>query len=67
MLYNRLLSLNVDGSRVRSHGRKIVRNNGSVDMISVEEEKNKREDLYFMLIGVDVTYNYCILNDYVVL
>lgn len=51
----------------RAYDRKIVRNNGSVDMISVEEEKNKREDLYFMLIGVDVTYNYCVLNDYVVL
>lgn len=49
-----------------SRSRKIVKNNGSVDMISVKEKKkNKREDLYFMLIGV--TYNYCVLNDYVVL
>lgn len=56
--------LNVDGS----HSRKIVRNNGSVDMISVWRKKNNKcEDLYFMLIGVNVTYNYCVLNDCVVL
>lgn len=53
--------LNVDGSQNREKQRK-----RGYDLC-LKKKKNKCEDLYFMLIGVNVTYNYCVLNDCVVL